>query len=151
MTQRLFACLLSIATVGAAPVGTVTPARALVSGDRVYIGVYNFAGQDTEMWIAYRVRLPDGRVTWDKARHILLHRIKKLVGVRITTGKLADCQGGIITRRTDSNGKVWETRDEADLCKLYRVRLDSGRAGPTKVKLDYSRKRDPSIWKDPWH
>lgn len=126
-------------------------ATALVRGNQVYIGIYNFAGQDTILLIVFQTRLPDGRVIWDRARHVLAHRVRKLIGVRVTKGRLASCRGGIFTRRQGSEGRTWDTRHEVDLCKLYRVRLDSGRAGPTKVKLDYSRTRDPAIYKDPWN
>ena len=127
------------------------PAQSLQRGNQIYFGIYNYAGQDVFLWIFYRVRLPDGKVIWDRARHVLAHRVRKLIGVKVTQGQLATCRGGIGAQRRDAAGKVQETREWADLCKLYRIRLNSDRAGPTKVYLDYNRERDKDAYRDPWY
>jgi hypothetical protein len=144
-TIRIFgAMLLATVLIG-------TSANALRRENTVYFGIYNYAGQQVYLWVFFQTRLPDGKVIWDRVRHVVDHRsAAKLIGVKVTKGQLATCRGGIGTQRRDSAGKVQETRHWADLCKLYRVRLNSERAGPTKVYLDYNKQRDRDSYRDPW-
>ena len=127
-----------------------TPA-ALVKGDQIYVGVYNYTPQDLFFWIVYAVRMPDGRVIADKARHVLAHRIRKLVGVRVRVGKLASCEGGIVTVRKDKTGRQWQTRHKADLCKLHRVLMRGGQGGQHETLLDYNFNRDKNAYRDPYY
>ena len=124
--------------------------QARVRDNLIYIGIHNYAGQKVFFWIFYRVKLADGLTIWGKERHVLDHRIRKVIGARITRGRLASCRGGIGTQRRDATGKPFETRQVVDICKLYRVRLNSGRTGPTKVHLDFNKQRDDNAYRDPW-
>ena len=126
------------------------PAQSLVQGQKVYFGIYNYAGQKVLFWVFYRTRLPDGGVIWDSKGYVLDHRIRKGISVHVTRGRLASCEGRIGTHRRDAAGKTFETLLAVDLCKLYRVRLNSGRVGPTRVYLDFNKQRDRDAYRDPW-